>query len=378
MPGLPPYGGDGAPAPVRKNLLRVLHAAERIFLGPLTPSVRTPSEVVLWWEKCTLLRYKGRAPRKWRVPVLIIPPLMVTPTIFDLRPGHSLIRFLLDEGFDVFVLDFGVPGREDQEVSIEDYVFDYIPQGINRARQLSGSDDVSLFGWSMGGILSLVSTALLAGRSHVGNLVVLGSPVDYRGMQPFHFLAGFGDWAINLITDRFGNVPPFLSRAGFRIIQPVGSILRTADLIRNYWDREWVAAYESVSQWIGGFIDYPGAAFRQFAFDFIRDDKLRQKKLEVGGEVVDLGAIECPLLVFSGTEDVLAPVGSTEPLLDLVSSGDKEALRAPVGHIGLVAGSKSQEVIWRPVARWLKSRSLSIRAREGSRKRHAPPRTAPA
>ena len=64
------------------------------------------------------------------LPVLLIPPLMVKPFIFDLFPGRSLVRFLLDRGFAVFLVDFGEPDAADSYVTLDDYVLDWMPDRL--------------------------------------------------------------------------------------------------------------------------------------------------------------------------------------------------------------------------------------------------------
>jgi polyhydroxyalkanoate synthase len=70
----------------------------------------TPRDVVWTHRKVTLYRYRSAA-RTHPVPLLLVFALINRPAIFDLRPGSSLVEFLLDEGFDVFLVDLGLPGR---------------------------------------------------------------------------------------------------------------------------------------------------------------------------------------------------------------------------------------------------------------------------
>ena len=66
------------------------------------------------------------------LPVLLIPPLMVKPFIFDLFPGRSMVRFLLDHGFAVYLVDFGEPDAADSYVTLDDYVLDWMPDRVSR------------------------------------------------------------------------------------------------------------------------------------------------------------------------------------------------------------------------------------------------------
>ena len=71
----------------------------------------------------TLCRYRSTE-RQYPVPLLLVFALINRPAIFDLRPGHSLVEYLLSEGFDVFLLDWGYPDEEDADTGLDDYVCD--------------------------------------------------------------------------------------------------------------------------------------------------------------------------------------------------------------------------------------------------------------
>ncbi len=338
-------------------MLRAFHLAERTFLGPLTPSVRTPSRLEYTWEHARLVRYKSTKKPAYPIPVLLVPPLMVTPTIFDLRPGHSLVEFLLASGFDTFLIDFGVPTREDQQITIADYVLDFIPNAAARVREVTGQDLLSMIGWSMGGIFILLYAALHEKEGALKNAVIIGSPVDFSKMFPFGLLARIGRRPVVIATDIMGNIPPFLTKTSFKMLKPIGIVNRYLELLAHYWDREWVAGFESIDHWVDGFIPYPGETFKEFVSDFLARDLLRNGRILLGGRPVFLDRIISSLLVISGGEDIIAPAGCVEPLVNMVSSKDAQVIRVPQGHIGLVAGSRAPELVWEPMARWLSSRS---------------------
>ncbi|MCA9772068.1 MAG: alpha/beta fold hydrolase [Myxococcales bacterium] len=345
----------------RKALLRVVHGFEKGLLGSLTPQVRTPSKIEWMWERTVLYRYSSRRPRRYAVPVMIIPPLMVTPAIFDLRPGHSMVEHLLDRGFDVFLLDFGVPKEEDKDITVDDYVLDFIPAAIERMRKVTGQDEVSLVGWSMGGIFITLYAGRNGPKAHVRNAIVLGSPINFSKMFPLGLLARFGPKdPLYRLVDLFGNIPPWATRNGFKLLAPIGTAMRYKNLVVNLWDRDWVAGYETINHWVDGFIPYPGTAFKQFVTEFVSDDKLRRGEITMGGEKIDLTRIRANVLIFAGTTDAIAPPACVEALLEYVSSEDKLCLHVPVGHIGLVAGSKAKKHIWEPMAEWLSTRSDEI------------------
>jgi len=343
---------------IKRGVLRGVHLFERVSMGPLTPQLRTPSNVAFMWEKATLRHYepiRDVAP----IPVLIVPPLMVQPTIFDLRAGHSMIQYLMEAGLDVYLIDFGIPKKEDRIITVDDYITDFIPSAMRRIEEISGQKQLSLIGWSMGGIMSYMAAALNADSRKIKNLVTLGSPVDYSRMFPFNIMATLGQVPLQIFVNIIGNIPPVLSANGFRLISPIGTLYRYIDLAIHYWDREWVAGYESINDWVESFIPYPADAFLQFVQDFIIEDKLRSKRLSIGGRVVDLSCINSSVLVFVGTTDKIAVPASVEAVKEFLPNAEEvEIERVPLGHIGLVAGNRAPILTWNKLADFLFVRSL--------------------
>ena len=87
-------------------------AAEAAGVEPAyVPTGTTPRDVVWTRNKTTLYRYRPLAPREHATPVLLVYALINRPYILDLRPENSFVRHLLRHGYDVFMLDWGAPGR---------------------------------------------------------------------------------------------------------------------------------------------------------------------------------------------------------------------------------------------------------------------------
>jgi polyhydroxyalkanoate synthase len=290
-----------------------------------------------------------------RTPIVLVPPLMVRPYVFDLRPDHSMVRTLRNAGYDVYIVDFGVPDESDQEVRLDDYVLDYMPACVDAAVKHSGRPGVTLAGYCMGGIFSLLHVATHRDQ-RVKNLVTIGAPIDFSEMGALSVAAKVGALFTDRVMDRLGNVPSDMINVGFKLIGGPKMLTRYVDLVTNLWDYEYLRAFDSINQWTSDFIPYPREAFKQMVKDFAAGDKLRRGALSFGGKRVDLGAIGAPLLAFAGRGDEVATLGSTRAILDHVGSKERELLEVPGGHIGVLAGSKAPESVWQPMVEWLRGR----------------------
>lgn len=139
---------------------------------------RTARELV--WEKdsqARLYRYVGE--RRLRVPVVMVYGVILQGYLLDLVPGTSLIEYLLEEGFDVYLLELGVPGVEERSLPFERYVVDYLPAGLEQVLSSSGAEEATLFGHCMGGTLSTLYLSWDP-DAPVRNLVLLAVPIDFR------------------------------------------------------------------------------------------------------------------------------------------------------------------------------------------------------
>ncbi len=107
---------------------RYLRGVKLIANSYNTPVGLTPKEAIWTLNKATLYHYLPARPASERhpVPLLLVYALINKPFIFDLVPGRSFVETLVDQGFDVYLLDWGVPGSEDKSTTFEDYVTEYL------------------------------------------------------------------------------------------------------------------------------------------------------------------------------------------------------------------------------------------------------------
>jgi polyhydroxyalkanoate synthase len=288
-------------------------------------------------------------------PIILVPPLMVRPYVFDLRPDHSMVRTLRNAGYDVYIVDLGVPDEDDEAVRLDDYVLDYLPTCIDACLAHSKASQVTLAGYCMGGIFALLHVATHHDE-RVAGLVTIGAPIDFSEMGAISLAARLGQRLTDPLMDLIGNVPSEFVNVGFKLLGGTKVITRYVDLVTNLWDYEYLRGFDSVYAWGGDFIPYPKEAFKQMVRDFVAGDKLRKGELTFGGKQVDLGAVKCPVLAFAGKRDDVATLGSTRAILQHVGSRDIEFREVPGGHIGVVAGSKAPVAVWGPMVEWLSGR----------------------
>ena len=316
----------------------------------------TPRDVVWTHRKVTLYRYRSTK-RGHAVPVLLVFALINRPTIFDLRQGNSFVAFLLDEGFDVFLLDWGVPDDEDADMGLEAYVCDELPWGIRETLRAAGADEVTLLGWCIGGTLCAMCCAL-ARDTAVRNLVLLTTPIDSTGSR-------YGQWVAresfdaDLVADAYPAIPGRMIDFANRLLKPKANFW---DTYAKLWEQTRAGkarreAYQAMAKWVADNPPFPARAYREWITWMYKENRLVRGRMRLRGRRVDLGEIDQNLLVVTAGADHIAPPPGTAPIFDLVASKDVTHLDRPGGHIGLMAGSRARQEIWPDLAGWLAERS---------------------
>ncbi|MGA7289902.1 MAG: hypothetical protein WBX02_17490, partial [Terriglobales bacterium] len=104
-----------------------------------TAIAQTPKELVWTLNKAKLYRYIPVVPKEQRhpTPLLLVFALMNRPYILDLRPGHSFVEFMVRSGYDLYLLDWGIPGPEDKNLKFDDYTLDYMPRAIRKMKSIA-------------------------------------------------------------------------------------------------------------------------------------------------------------------------------------------------------------------------------------------------
>jgi polyhydroxyalkanoate synthase len=325
------------------------------------PIAQTPKQAVWTLNKAKLYRYIPLTTpiHRHRVPLLLVFALMNRPYILDLRPGHSFVQFMLEHGYDVYLLDWGSPGTEDKALQFDDYVLEYMPRAIRKMKVVSGSDEFSLLGWCIGAILTTMYAALRPDQG-LRNLLLLTAPLDFSDRDAISFSRWTDERYFNVdqIISAFGNMPAEMIEYGAKALKPVenyiGSYLKLWDNVDN---PQVVEAWHAMNTWVTDNIPMAGATFRQLIVDFYRGDKLMKGEMVLRGERVDLSRIRASTLNVIAEEDHITPPCQSEKVLDRVSSHDKELFRIPGGHIGIMAGSRANKQTWPHIEAWLAPRS---------------------
>ncbi len=293
-------------------------------------------------------------------PVLLVPPMMLAADVYDVAPNSSAVTILRQQGSDPWVVDFGVPEREEGglERTLADHVL-AVSEAVDRVRELTGRD-VHLAGYSQGGMFCYQTAAYRRGEG-IDSVITFGSPVDTRLGMPFGLPEQVATDAAELLADVFRGwaLPAWASRTGFRLLDPVKTLRGQAAFIMHLHDREALLRRERQRRFLEGegWVAWPGPAMADFLRQFIAHNRMLEGGFVIEDRLVTLADIHCPILAAVGTVDQIAPAAGVRAIGHAAPAADIYELALQAGHFGLVVGSVATSVSWPAVAAWTRWRA---------------------
>src|SRR3990167_4518321 len=171
---------SGGPSKSSKLKTSILHGLEQFYYRDnFVLSDQSDFELVLSDRIMSLRRYLPldedsieiagerliASNSRYAIPLLLIPPLAATSIIFDLMPQRSMVRYFLAQGFDVYLVDWGEVTADHNDISLETYVLEWLPEIVAAVKKHSNSSQVSMLSYCMGGLLALMYLATTADNS---------------------------------------------------------------------------------------------------------------------------------------------------------------------------------------------------------------------
>jgi polyhydroxyalkanoate synthase len=321
----------------------------------------TPRKKIWQLNKTKLYYYESVKPpaERYPIPLLLVYALINRPFIFDLAPGRSFIEYMLEEGFDVYLLDWGEPGTEDKNLLFDEYVTEYLSRAVRKMLRFSGADEFSMLGYCIGATLAVVYAAIYP-EMPLRNLILLTAPIDFSN-QPEGSMAVWleeGRVDIDEIVDTMGNVPGEMIALWAKLLKPLENFLGSyVTLFKQMGNPTAVRGWQSINRWVEDVIPLSGGAFRQFVVEYLRGNELIRGQHEINGEAVDLSNIKAALLNIVAQFDHLVSQSQSESIMEMVSSEDKEIKVIPSTHVGIMASRRAKYKLWPELVDWLGARS---------------------
>lgn len=296
------------------------------------PEVGPTYRIPVWKKNKATLWYYPAKTKKYSIPLFLVYSLVNKAFILDLAPGSSMIEAFVNAGYEVYLLDFGIPGYEDKDISLDMYVMDYIQSAVKRAFRHSEAEEITVIAYCLGGTLGAIYAAI--SDEPIKNLVLTVAPIDFHQYPVFdQWIEALQDGEVNnRFLDAIGIVPAKFMEAGMRMVSSPIYFSHYLSLLAKADNKEYVDHWRRFNKWTIEHVPLAGKALKQLSENIGKDNKLINGGMVIRGKKADLSNIHANLLVVTAEKDRLVPIEMSSPIMELVSSKDKTFEVITAGH----------------------------------------------
>lgn len=294
----------------------------------------TPGKVVYQNDVMQLIQYAPSTEAVRQRPILIVPSWINKFYILDLSEKNSFVRWLISEGYTVFIISWVNPDKRHADKTFGDYMKMGPLAAIEQITALTGETSVNTAGYCIGGTLLATTVAVMAARNdtRIASVTYLTTLVDFS--DP-------GDMAVFTSDAHLEELEHETAKNGYldaSVMAETFSMLRANDLVWSVAIKSYFLGQEPVPFdllfWNADSTRMPGGLHMSYLRDMYRDNRLVQAGgIVVDGVPVDLRQIRTPTYILSTREDHIAPWRSTYAATRIYG-GDTTFVLAGSGHVG--------------------------------------------
>lgn len=291
----------------------------------------------------------GQAPGAGKAAVLLVPSLINKAHILDLMEDRSLLRFFAAQGFSVSLLDWGDISSDPGQQDIDGIIMRRLVPAIEALCEQEGRP-VHALGYCMGG--TLLTGAAIHAQKNLASITLLAAPWDFHGGSQalLNRVKFWAPSAMPLIEEK-GLLPVDWIQAVFASLDPFMAAEKFAKFADMKQDSPEARLFVAVEDWLNDGVDLPSPVAQHCIKDWFFENRPGTGEWTVGGEEIKAQQIKCPALIVASKRDRLVEFDTAAMLHKKIKGA--ELISPDCGHIGMIAGSKSVELAWKPIAEWL-------------------------
>lgn len=303
---------------------------------------------IIWRDGQTHLR-KVQSSNNEADTILFIPSLVNKCDVFDLCTERSMAGWFNDQGYNVYILDWGDLLKE-RDIDLCGINKKFI--GALHFLRQENNGRVHCLGYCMGGVLSLGALALEPNLAD--SLTLLATPWDFHAGHKtlYNRIQYWGPSAL-MQADKKQMLSAHSLQTLFASVDP---LLAQKKFSRFLEFEEGSAAYNifvAVEDWLNDGVDIPHTIAQDTIQNWYLNNNLAQKKWRINGALVDIAKIKIPVCVVASRKDRLVDFESSMAVKKEILAA--HMIEPDCGHIGMIAGAKSIEDVWQPIENWLQS-----------------------
>ncbi len=322
----------------------------------------TPGQVVYRNTLIELIQYAPQTNKVYAIPLLLIPPWINKYYILDMQPQNSLVKFLVDQGFTIFVISWKNPDASMEKLSFDDYLTLGPLSALEVVKEITGSPKVNTLGYCIGGTLLSMALPYLAAKKDE----TVNSATFFVSLQDF---SEVGDTAVFIDEPQVTYIEGQMMERGYldsRSMAAMFNMLRANDLIwsnvvNNYLLGKEPPAFDLL-YWNADGTRMTRAAHSFYLRNtYLENNLVKPTKIILKGVPIDLGKIRQDIYAVGAEQDHIVPWKSAWQITQLASGNVRFVLGAS-GHIaGIISPPSKGRGYWtneKPVKnadQWLES-----------------------
>ena len=293
----------------------------------------TPGAVIFRNELLELIQYTPTTPKVWKRPLVITPPQINKYYALDLSPDKSMVRFLLDSGIQVFCVSWRNPTVAHREWGLDTYTA-ALDEAVDVARDVTGSDDISMLGSCSGGITATayLATRGSAGQQKIRNMVLAVCLLDPNTADE----SAFGC----LMTPETMRAAKETSRLRGMVdgneLARMFAWMRPNDLIWNYWVNNYLLGNQppafDILYWNADTTRLPAGLHGDYLDLYFTNPFVNAGKLALNGRSIDMSKLKVDSYVVAGTTDHITPWKGVHKTAQIMGEGTTFVL-SNSGHL---------------------------------------------
>ncbi|MCO6382985.1 class I poly(R)-hydroxyalkanoic acid synthase [Oceanicola sp. 502str15] len=303
----------------------------------------TEGEVVYRNRMFELIQYAPATDEQYKTPLIIFPPWINKFYILDLKPQNSLIKWITEQGYTLFVVSWVNPDAGYADVGMEDYIEEGYLTALEQVKEITGEKKVNVIGYCIAGTTLALTLSLLKqrGDKSVKSATFFTTLTDFsdRGEVGVFLTDDFVDGIEAEVTEK-GYLDSFYMSRTFSFLRSNDLIYRPA--IRSYMMGESPPAFDLLF-WNGDSTNLPARMSVEYLRHLCQNDELARGEIELCGTRLALADVEVPVCAIACETDHIAAWKSSYRGVQQMGSADKTFILSESGHIAGIVNPPSKK-----------------------------------